>query len=305
MNKFEKLIDYILNEDEAKAQALFHEIVVDKSREIYEGLIDDETGPVHDGESSEFEDEIGRHNDDIDGDESGIEGAEEDGDVDALGGEETDLDDIEGGEEDLEDRIMNLEDALDELKAEFDSMLSDEDEVGSEEGDEGFGDDEGEELGDDGEDVADEDGVEEEGTGEDSPSIYGESRKSPADMMREYVEKVGRDWGKNNPVEGDEVGNGAKVAVNTKSTQIAGKNDMGGTTANIARGGDEGPIPTSPKKPSNAYTKGEKKMGQDKYENSPAANTKGYATKRTAKTKQGAEVAATGSVSVNDTSIVK
>jgi len=43
-------------------------------------------------------------------------------------------------------------------------------------------------------------------------------------FMREYVEKVG------NPKHGD---NGA----NTKST-VAGKNDMGGTTANIVKGGE-------------------------------------------------------------------
>ena len=41
-NKFEQLLDYIINEEQDKAKELFHEIVVDKSREIYEGLIDEQ-----------------------------------------------------------------------------------------------------------------------------------------------------------------------------------------------------------------------------------------------------------------------
>jgi len=40
--KYEQLIEFIINEEEDKARALFHEIVVEKSREIYESLIDEE-----------------------------------------------------------------------------------------------------------------------------------------------------------------------------------------------------------------------------------------------------------------------
>ena len=35
MNKYEKLIEYIINDQESKARELFHEIVVEKSRDIY------------------------------------------------------------------------------------------------------------------------------------------------------------------------------------------------------------------------------------------------------------------------------
>jgi lipopolysaccharide biosynthesis regulator YciM len=37
--KFEKLLDLLVNEEKNKAEDLFHEIVVDKSREIYEELV--------------------------------------------------------------------------------------------------------------------------------------------------------------------------------------------------------------------------------------------------------------------------
>ena len=40
--KFEQLIDLIINENEEQARALFHDIVVEKSREIYEDIMSDE-----------------------------------------------------------------------------------------------------------------------------------------------------------------------------------------------------------------------------------------------------------------------
>ena len=42
MNKFEQLIEFIINDEEAKAKELFHEVVVEKSREIYENLMKEE-----------------------------------------------------------------------------------------------------------------------------------------------------------------------------------------------------------------------------------------------------------------------
>ena len=40
--KYEQLIDLIINEQEDKARELFHDIVVEKSREIYENIMDEE-----------------------------------------------------------------------------------------------------------------------------------------------------------------------------------------------------------------------------------------------------------------------
>ena len=42
MNKFEQLIEYVINDEEEKARALFHDIVVEKSRNIYEEIMSDE-----------------------------------------------------------------------------------------------------------------------------------------------------------------------------------------------------------------------------------------------------------------------
>jgi hypothetical protein len=139
--KFEKLIDLIINEDQERANQLFHEIVVEKSREIYESIINedaidgledevsaDDEGAM-DGGDEDFGDEEGGEFDDEDfGDEEGEEefGDEEDGE---FGDEE--------GE--LEDRVVDLEDKLDELMAEFEAQMGGDDE----EGDMGMDDEEG------------------------------------------------------------------------------------------------------------------------------------------------------------------
>ena len=341
MQKFEKLIGYIINEDEAKAKALFHDIVIAKSRDIYESLVDEDQFPVQRGRGAErLGDEIEDQNDIIDGDQQGMHeddefAGDDDMDGDEFAGDEFAGDeDAIGGEASVEARVMDLEDAIDELKAEFDSLMADEE--AEEENMPGIHDDAGEDdMGDDEFDADEEDiGGEELGDEAESDgqkfgeaSIYGESkktdkpwtdmkgnkhpgtavkgdkydgktaekeekakkvkesRKSPADLMREYVEKVTAV----KPVEGDAIGSGGtKSPINSKSTQIGGKNDMGGTTKNIAQGGaaSDRDSNTGPKKPSNYLTKGETKMGQDKYENSPGANTKGYKDKRTVKREQ-------------------
>ena len=42
MNKYEQLIEHIINDNEQAARELFHAIVVEKSREIYESLMDED-----------------------------------------------------------------------------------------------------------------------------------------------------------------------------------------------------------------------------------------------------------------------
>ena len=167
--KFEQLIHLITNENEEQARALFHDIVVEKSREIYEGMMDQEGGLG--GQVGDFQDEIaseeqGMTEEDEDGfGDLGDEGDEEeislDGDEEDFGGEEGDFG-AEGGEEGLEDRVVSLEDKLDELMAEFEELMADEE--GEEEHAGGFGDEEGDgsiEGADDGEDFGDEEESEE------------------------------------------------------------------------------------------------------------------------------------------------
>ena len=154
-SKFEQLIEYVINDEEAKAKELFHDIVVEKSREIYENLMDEDAAEL---EEAEELDEESTHDEDDKAekagekvtkdieyddkkdkkmDESMDEMMHDQDPIDAVEAEETGMDMAEGeGEEDLEDRVVDLEDKLDELMAEFEALMGDngDDAVGDEMG---------------------------------------------------------------------------------------------------------------------------------------------------------------------------
>ena len=275
MNKYEKLIEYIVNDEQDKARALFHDIVVEKSRGIYENMMQDEEMGHHPGG-----DQVGGMMDEISSDEHGMheeeddemnmDGAEEFGTDDDMGSE---MGDDMGGEGDIEDRVMDLESALDELKAEFEQLMSDE--HGEEEHDDMGGmDDMGSEMDD--EEPKDEammyedkpkkgvnpfakkDDDEEDDEEEDEEMSESRRARSEAERLREYVDKVSDGHGaeKSGSAEGHEVGRGGSVSVN-KSHIVAGKNDMGGTAANIVKGGSEqAPDGTTPKGKTGGFVKG-------------------------------------------------
>ena len=154
-SKFEQLIEYVINDEEAKAKELFHDIVVEKTREIYENLMDEDAAELEeaeelDEESTHDEDEKAEkagekvtkdieYDDKKDKkmDESMDEMMHDQDPIDAVEAEETGLEMQEGeGDEDLEDRVVDLEDKLDELMAEFEALMGDngDDAVGDEMG---------------------------------------------------------------------------------------------------------------------------------------------------------------------------
>jgi hypothetical protein len=220
----EQMLERLVNDDQAKAEELFHEYVVAKSREIYENLIEAE---MADDEEKD-EEEVDEAAEDEDAEEEKVDeefedvAFEGDDEMPPMGGDPTD--DLEGemgpdeeGEEDLsaeseEELFQDLDSIVDELQARFDK-LGGSDEAGADMGDE-MGDDE---------------------------------MKDDFDLatVREYVEKVpgGHGAEKKGQGEGQFSGTGSqsdKPNVNAKSI-VAGKNDMGGTTANILSSKEEAP----------------------------------------------------------------
>ena len=154
MNKFEQLIEYVINDDTQKAQELFHEIVVEKSRQIYEDIMSEEE--VDESEDLEEGDMGGDAADDLiddveaeEQDDMNMEAAGDDEGMDDMGdGDAADMggDDFggdEGGSDEAatKDDIMNLEDKLDQLMAEFEDLMGG-DNADMGDGD-GFGPDEG------------------------------------------------------------------------------------------------------------------------------------------------------------------
>ncbi len=212
----EQMLEHLVNDEKEKAEELFHEYVVTKSREIYESLIEDELEEEKDEDEEKDDEEVKEASDededkedeevkeasDEDDMEEGfedvaIEADDEEGDMGAMGGDPTDdLEselDSEGDEEDLSDKepeelFQDLDAIVDELQAKFDAMGG---EMGGEEG------------------------------GEMKDAFDPE-----LETVREYVEKVPAGHGA-------EKKGAAEKADSTKSTIDNMKNDMGGTTANI------------------------------------------------------------------------
>lgn len=134
MNKYEKLIEYIINENEQKARELFHEIVVEKSRDIYESLMTDEQMQENFGGdmAEDLVDEVSM--DETDGlseeefslDDEGAEGDNEvGGDLGGDMGGEPDF----GGEAEIggEASIGDLDAKLDDIAGKIDALLGDTD----------------------------------------------------------------------------------------------------------------------------------------------------------------------------------
>jgi len=156
MNRFEQLIEYVINDEEAKARELFHDIVVEKSRQIYENIMAEEADEeLDEGADEDIEEGMmgGDASDDLIDDvemeeESDMnmegEGEEEEFSMSADDdGEEAEfsMGSEEGGSDEpaTKDDIMNLEDKLDQLMAEFEDLMG-----GDDMGDgDGFGPDEG------------------------------------------------------------------------------------------------------------------------------------------------------------------
>jgi hypothetical protein len=155
-SKFEQLIEYVINDEEAKAKELFHDIVVEKSREIYENLMDEEVEELDEESDAERDDHAEKAGkkvakdieydemhedmggdasddliDDVEAEEQGMmEEDDEESDVKFDDAAEEDGEDLTHDMEkdhddgaDIEDRVVDLEDKLDELMAEFESLM--------------------------------------------------------------------------------------------------------------------------------------------------------------------------------------
>ena len=154
--KFEQMLEKLTADDRAGAEALFHEIVVEKSRSIYENLLETDLADIAveeaaveeakhkdkemkkaDKEDSKEKEEMKKESTEEVAAETTQEvapvavTAEVGGDAtdDMIADIEDDKDAEDKGEEkpeaaDMEDKIVDLEDAVEELKAEFEKLMS-------------------------------------------------------------------------------------------------------------------------------------------------------------------------------------
>lgn len=203
-DKFEQLLEFVVNDEMDKADALFHEIVVEKSRQIYEGLISSEAEELGGDEVDSLIDAISDDEENIaeEGDEEAEEVPADDAGMDMEMPMDADAGEEPAGDADIADveaRIDDITDALAQLKAQFADAMAAE---AGEEHEEG-----GEEAGEEGDEM------------DKMPEALED------ESVLEYKEAAPK------PVLTDSPGN-------SKST-VAGKNDMGGSTANIAKGSSD------------------------------------------------------------------
>jgi hypothetical protein len=246
MNKFEKLIEYIINDEDQKARELFHDIVVEKSRDIYESIMDEESMEemVHGGQVEDMVDELSGE-EAMGEDEEGAEeiGAEEE--PAEFGGEEEPAEE----HDEIEDKVMNIDAKLDELLAKFDEIMGDEGQGEEPAGDDMDADQEPQmfeaEESDEEEDCDDEESDKKDEKEEAKESRNNSRKLSTSELMREYVDRIGDIYGgAGDATEGDAVGStGKKTSVNNKSTTGPGA-DFGGTTA-TSKGGEQNQDGTS------------------------------------------------------------
>ena len=226
-DRYTKIIESLVNGEEAKASDLLHEAFVEKAREIWSDLV--EQDELAEEEIEELDEAFGEAEDDdflndIEADEEEIEaeeafGESEEEDEDdmlepeaemELAGDEEEMDFDADGELDaheeehgeLEDKLVSVEDALSDLKAEFAKMMGDE---------------------------AEEEKVEEEFTFESE-----EAEEDEVEELDESAEltKVGKDNAVH-PVE-------MPAGDDGKASPVAGENDMGGEAVDMAAKGSEG-----------------------------------------------------------------
>ena len=239
--KFEQLMDLVINEDNDRAQELFHEIVVEKSREIFESIMAEEMEDdvMEDDMDGGMGGQVGDLLDEINAEESGLAEEEDEGEEDIDFGDEEvdfgdeDLGDDEGGDE-VEDAVIRIEDKLDQLMAEFEDIMGGGD-------DEDFGGEEEMEFGaDDGEEEID----------------FGAEEDEEAMMEAVQLKKVSVTHGDN--------------GVQTKSPGLQGSGQAGMDSHPVKFSGDAEAVPTAPKAPSNFYSKGETSVkGAGNFKNSP------------------------------------
>jgi hypothetical protein len=250
--KFETLIDLIINENEEQARELFHEIVVEKSREIYESIMDEEMMEAEDNDDEKVE-----------------ESAEED-DADAI---EESMDDMEEGQ-----MVGQVGDLLDEINAEESGVTEEEDEEVFDleaDGEEDLG-DEGDAGGEGMEDAV----IRIEDKLDQLMAEFEEIMGGGADDMGDEADMDMGDEGEEEEVAAEEMMEAVqlqKVSVThgdngaqTKSPGLQNSGQAGMDSKPVKFSGQAETVPTSPKGPSNPYSKGETQVkGAGQFKNAP------------------------------------
>ena len=266
-NKFEEMLEKLVAEDRKGAEELFHEIVVEKSRTIYENLLSDDVKELDVAEEKKDEevDEASK---------------EDDKEVDEASKDESEEDKVEEASEEKDEETTEATDEEEKTEEGIEEITPEAPEMGGDPADDMIddvedamdGDKEGEEKGEDDEDIEDrvvdledalddlksefekmmgdkEEKADDEEDSEEPMGDMGDEEKEdealePTSELGELpVEEIEPAYeGKKS--EGEVMREYVnKIAMpkgedNKAKSPVAGANNMGGTTANIVAGGE-------------------------------------------------------------------
>ena len=306
-NKLEQMLEKLVNNDRAGADELFHEFVIEKSRGIYEKMLetdledlevdeakdeevdeasdDEETNEASDeevDESSDDEETNEATDEEVDeaSDEEVDEASDEEVDenfgeitpeADPMGGDAADdmMGDIEADGEEGEDGDMGDEEEIEDRVVDLEDALDD---LKAEFEKMMSGDKDGDEGDEDAADMdMDDEGDEEKEEAFDvAPELSVEDEAPAFEGTKTAGEQMREYVEKVTPKMGDTGTDGTK-------SPVASKNDMGGDAGNIAQGGDEKGGKASAPKEDNA---GNVNVPGAKASKSMSANAKGHGAEK-------------------------
>jgi len=314
INKIEAMLEKLVNEDKAGAEELFHEYVIEKSREIYENLLEDDLDIDEASKDEEVDEASDEEVDEASKDEEVDEASKEDDkEVDESSKDDeveeaTDEKEVEEATDDekTDENFMEpeMEAPMDDMGGDpADDMMGDieagDDEEGDDMGDEGeeeledrvvdledalddlkaefekmMGD---EDKGDDeaGDDM-DMDAGDDEGDAEEEALVPAEEF-APMETSEDEVEESVQKTATEQMREYVEKVAEPKGEDNKAKSPVASKNDMGGTASNIAQGGDESGGKAQAPKEDNA---GNVNVPGGKASKSMSKNAKGHGTEK-------------------------
>jgi len=124
----EQMLEHLVNDEQQKAEELFHEYVVAKSREIYEGLIESEI--EEESKDNEDDEEVEENFEDLTSeadDEMDLDSEDPTDDLAAELGGDNEMGDMEEKSED--ELFQDLDDIVDQLEAKFAELKGEDDEM--------------------------------------------------------------------------------------------------------------------------------------------------------------------------------
>ena len=122
MNKLEKVLEHLTNDDQEKAEAMLHEFIVERAKQIHRSIIAEAEGEDDFMDADSLGDDAEYAEDDLTTSLTGDDEGSDEGEEDSEDSEDSEDEDLEDRVEGVEDKIVDLAGQLEELTRAFDEL---------------------------------------------------------------------------------------------------------------------------------------------------------------------------------------